>query len=255
MKKVEFINEEENENYLRITEDGFLKLIEKNGIINTIREYDIPEEFILKYYELIDKNIIIRALQLSEDFINSALTLEYFENSDILNLNMSTYSNLSEEFILEYDEYINWERMIVYLSSSDKIDDIGKFKKVIDKFNLWNLISANELPIDFIRENASKLDWRILSIVNCFTEEEKEEFSNFIPEKKIFNVEEYEFRIPTVKDIRDILKHRNYTKEELSKKIEEESKVEEERLRFEVKHKVENLTKEDLIRLREMLNN
>lgn len=254
MKKVEFINEEENENYLRITEDGFLKLIEKNGIINTIREYDIPEEFILKHYELIDKNIIISALQLSEDFINSALTLEYFENSDILNLNMRTYSNLSDEFIQEYNEYINWERMIVYLSSSDKID-VNRFKTVIDRFDLWNLISANELPIDFIRENASKLNWEILSIVNCFTEEEKEEFSDFIPEKKIFNMEEYEFKIPTVKDIRDILKHRNYTKEELSKKIEEESKAEEEKLRFEVKHKVENLTKEDLIRLREMLNN
>jgi hypothetical protein len=253
MKKVEFINEEENENCLRITEDGFLKLIEKNGILNTIKEYDIPEEFILKHYEIIDKNIIISALRLSEDFINSAITLEYFENSDILNLNMSTYSNLSEEFIQEYDEYINWERMIIYLSSSDKIDDINKFEKVIDKFNLWNLISANELPIDFIRENASKLDWEILSIVNCFTEKEKEEFSNFIPEKKTFNVEEYEFKILTIKDIRDIIKDRNYTKEESSKK-NEESKTEEEKLRFDVKHKVETLTKEDLIRLREMLN-
>lgn len=254
MKKIEFIKEEENENTIRITEDNFLKMINNNGLINTIKEYNIPEEFILKHYELLDKNIIIDCLELSEDFILSALTLEYFENTDIKDMNMRTYSNLSDNFIKEYDEWINWERMILYLSSTDKIDNIKNLTKVIERFNLWGLISANDLPIDFIRENSSKLDWRILSIVKCFTDEEKEEFSSFFPEKKEFQ-DEVEFKIPSVKDIRDILKHRNYSKEELMKKVEEDAKKEEENLRFEVKHKIENLTKEDLLKLKSILGN
>ena len=64
-----------------------------------------------------------------------------------------------------------------------------------------------------------------------------------------------EFKIPSVKDIRDILKHRNYSKEELMKKVEEDAKKEEENLRFEVKHKIENLTKEDLLKLKSILGN
>jgi hypothetical protein len=235
MKKVEFLKEEENENVIRITENNFLTIIKNNGVLNTIKEYNIPEEFILKHHELIDKNIIIDSLELSENFINSALELKYFDFSDIGELNMRTYSNLSDYFIKVYDEWINWERMILYLSSSDKIDDINKFKKVIEKFNLWNLISANELPIEFIRENSSKLDWKILSIVNSFTEEEKEEFSNFLPVREEFK-EEYEFSIPTVKEIREIIR---FSRENEVKNYENSNIDDLER--FEVNHKIENL--------------
>ena len=85
MKKVEFIQFEENSNSLKITEENFINLIESSGLISIIKEYQIPEEFLIKHREILDKNIIIDNLHLSEDFIKSALTLEYFENEDIKN--------------------------------------------------------------------------------------------------------------------------------------------------------------------------
>jgi len=245
MKKVEFIQFEENSNSLKITEENFINLIESSGLISIIKEYQIPEEFLIKHREILDKNIIIDNLHLSEDFIKSALTLEYFENEDIKNLNMNTYSTLSDEFIKKFNDYINWERMILYLSSSDKIENIERFTNVIEKFNLWTIISANQLPIEFIRKYSDKLDWRILSIVNEFTEEELEEFKQLIPEKKEFVETDYPFTIQ-VRDIEKIIRYAGT--EQSSSEISE--KIEEEDLRFDVKHRIEKLTREDLIKMK-----
>jgi hypothetical protein len=135
--------------------------------------------------------------------------------------------------------------MILYLCSSEKIENIENFSSVIEKFNLWTIISANELPIEFIRKNSNKLDWRILSIVNEFTEEQKEEFKDLIPEKKEFVEKEYPFKIQ-VRDIEKIIKYAGTDQKssEISEKIEEED------LRFDVRHKIEKLTREDLIKMK-----
>ena len=43
-----------------------------------------------------------------------------------------------------------------------------------------SLISANDLPIDFIRDYKDKLDWNFLSIVKYFSDDEMLEFSDYI---------------------------------------------------------------------------
>jgi len=45
---------------------------------------------------------------------------------------------------------------------------------------LWSIISANDLSIDFIRQWKDNLDWSYLSMVKCFTDEEKLEFADYI---------------------------------------------------------------------------
>ena len=74
--------------------------------------------------------------------------------------------------LYKYKNNINWERMIIYLSACDK--DVSIYADIIEKNNLWKVISANDLPIDFIRKHKSKLDWSILSIIKDFSEEEYE---------------------------------------------------------------------------------
>ena len=71
--------------------------------------YELTEDTILECTDLLDKEILIQGLNFSEDFINKALELEYFNNEDIYELNMTTYSNLSDKFITEYKENINWD--------------------------------------------------------------------------------------------------------------------------------------------------
>jgi hypothetical protein len=68
--------------------------------------------------------------------------------------------------------------MILYISTqSDTFDD---YIKIIENNNLWSLISANDLPIDFIRDYKDKLDWKLLSIVKNFSDNEKLEFIDYI---------------------------------------------------------------------------
>ena len=140
--------------------------------------YELTEDTILECSDLLDKNILLQGLNFSEDFITKAIEIEYLDINDIYELGMTTYSNLSDDFISTYKENINWDRMILYISTQS--DSFDNHTKVIEDKNLWSVISANDLSIDFIRQWKNKLDWSYLSMVKCFTDEEKLEFTDYI---------------------------------------------------------------------------
>ena len=140
--------------------------------------YELTEDTILECSDLLDKNILLQGLNFSEDFITKAIEIKYLDISDIYELGMTTYSNLSDDFISTYKENINWDRMILYISTQSNSFD--KHTKVIEDKNLWSIISANDLSIDFIRQWKDNLDWSYLSMVKCFTDEEKLEFTDYI---------------------------------------------------------------------------
>jgi hypothetical protein len=140
--------------------------------------YELTEDTILECSDLLDKEVLIQGLNFSEDFIRKAIEIEYLDINDIYELGMTTYSNLSDDFISTYKENINWDRMILYISTQS--DSFDNHTKVIEDKNLWSVISANDLSIDFIRQWKNKLDWSYLSMVKCFTDEEKLEFDDYI---------------------------------------------------------------------------
>lgn len=140
--------------------------------------YELTEDTILECADLLDKNILLQGLNFSEEFITKAIEIEYLDINDIYELGMTTYSNLSDDFISTYKENINWDRMILYISTQS--DSFDNHTKVIEDKNLWSVISANDLSIDFIRQWKNKLDWSYLSMVKCFTDEEKLEFADYI---------------------------------------------------------------------------
>lgn len=140
--------------------------------------YELTEDTILECSDLLDKNILLQGLNFSEEFITKAIEIEYLDINDIYELGMTTYSNLSDDFISTYKENINWDRMILYISTQSNSFD--NHTKVIEDKNLWSVISANDLSIDFIRQWKNKLDWSYLSMVKCFTDEEKLEFTDYI---------------------------------------------------------------------------
>ena len=140
--------------------------------------YELTEDTILECSDLLDKNILLQGLNFSEEFITKAIEIEYLDINDIYELGMTTYSNLSDDFISTYKENINWDRMILYISTQS--DSFDNHTKVIEDKNLWSVISANDLSIDFIRQWKNKLDWSYLSMVKCFTDEEKLEFVDYI---------------------------------------------------------------------------
>jgi len=140
--------------------------------------YELTEDSILECTDLLDKEVLIQGLNFSEEFVTKAIEVEYLTIEDITELSMTTYSNLSDEFVTKYKENINWDRMILYISTQS--DSFDNHTKVIEDKNLWSVISANDLSIDFIRQWKDKLDWSYLSMVKCFTDEEKQEFSDYI---------------------------------------------------------------------------
>jgi hypothetical protein len=141
-------------------------------------EYELTEDTILECTDLLDKEVLIQGLNFSEDFVTKAIEVEYLDIEDVNELSMTTYSNLSDEFITKYKENINWDRMILYISTQS--DSFDNHTKVIEDKNLWSVISANDLSIDFIRQWKDKLDWSYLSMVKCFTDEEKLELADYI---------------------------------------------------------------------------
>jgi hypothetical protein len=261
MKKIEIIENNINniEEFVKMTELEVLYKIEQEGLINFLQNYSLPEEFILKWghsgpeFIGLPKNIIITMMNLSEDFIKKAIDIDYFELEDIYELNMSTYANLSQKFIKIYEKYINWQRMILYLCSSEKIENIEKFEWIVEKFNLWKLISASELPMEFVRKNKDKLDWRIVSIINEFSNEEKEEFSQEIPNFKD-EWEEYWKENPTNHQ-KNMTNFRSSTEGPSIRDIRKiiDSNIKEEKKRFEVKHTMDELTNDDLLQIKEMI--
>ena len=253
MRKIELVEEKEIEEVVvKLTEQDLLDMISEDGLLSVLQCYEVPESFILKWGPIrdLDKNIIIQVMTLSEKFIKDAIDIDYFELEDVHGLNMKTYAGLSDKFTKLYENYINWERMILYLCSSEKIDDISKYEWVIEKFNLWKLISANQLPIDFIRKNRNKLDWRIVSIINNFTDEEKDEFVEDIPNYKEewdkFKEESNDFKIlPGSQD--------NLSIKNIRRMIEDTNVEVTENKRFEVKHSMDKLSDEDLLQIKEMI--
>jgi hypothetical protein len=259
MRKIEIVNEVKTDEVLKLTETDLLKMIKEDGLISVLTNYDVPEEFILKWgnpsveFDGMSKDIVISIMNLSEKFIKEAIEIDYLLPEDIFNLNMKTYSNLSEKFIKIFDKYINWERMILYLSSSEKIEDISKYEWIIEKYNLWKLISANNLPTDFIRKNKDKLDWRIVSIINDFSDEEKEEFVEEIPNYKE-EWDKFEKESENLTVMPEFIKSTNLSVKDIRKMINNvKEKESDHEKRFEVNHTMDKLTKDDLLQIKNLI--
>ena len=163
----------------QLTDDELIKMLEEKPTIMVLQDHKIPEDFILKYPNKVDKTVLIQNQALSEKFINSALESRYLEESDLIELSMTTYSTLSKDFLDKHRDSLNWKKLMMYLLSSDQIKDMKTYIDIINKYNMWSSVSACQLPIDFIREYKDFLDWKLLSLTNYFNKEQAEEFSGY----------------------------------------------------------------------------
>jgi hypothetical protein len=156
-------------------------LAEGYNTYDIVKNYDLSEDVILDSHDLLDKEVLIQGINFTENFVEMALEIEYFSTDDLKNLSMTTYSNLSKKFLHKHREFLNWTKLLIWVST--QTDSFADYVEIIQENNLWDLISANNLPIDFIREYKDKLNWNFLSIIKEFSEEEKLEFTDYIIEK------------------------------------------------------------------------
>lgn len=196
---------EEEQSTLVLTRKYLLDYIRKSGLVSAVQKFNIPESFISENLAEFNKSDFHMLLAyggyvISEDFLNRLLKMEYLYEDDIRNLSMSIYANLSQEFLQKYNDYINWDKMLSYLLNSDKVDNLNAFKEVIEKYKMWSLVSASPMSIEFIRENKDKLDWEFVTIMTDFTEEELEEFSEYIKSPKSFTYKDNYIDIDTARE-------------------------------------------------------
>ena len=163
----------------KVTKDWITSLMAEGwNTYDIVTNYQLEEDVILESLDLLDKEVIIEGLNLSENFLIKAIDEEIFSKEDVRNLTMSTYSKLSNEFIAKYSDYLNWSKMMLYISTQS--DDFNNYTEIIETYNLWDSISANDLPIEFIRQWKEKLNWTYLSMVKEFTDDEILEFADYI---------------------------------------------------------------------------
>lgn len=163
----------------KVTKDWIISLMADGWTTyDIVSNYKLEEDVILESLDFLDKEVIIEGINLSEDFLTRAISSESFTKDDVKKLTMSTYSQMSNDFITEYSDYINWSKMILYISTQS--DSFDNYITIIEENNLWGSISANDLPVDFIRQWKEKLNWDYLSMVKEFNDEEKIEFQDFI---------------------------------------------------------------------------
>jgi hypothetical protein len=106
-------------------------------------------ESICKLYKI--KFDISQYQKLSEEFIKEFQDKVNWES-------VSIYQKLSEEFIKEFQDKVNWESVSIYQKLSEEF--IKEFQDKVD----WYFVSANQkLSEEFIKEFQDKVNWESVS--------------------------------------------------------------------------------------------
>jgi hypothetical protein len=191
-KQINIVQTDVDTNIVDLSENQLLQMIKSDGLYSVLQNYELPIDFIYKFKDDISNlellNIIKSGIiDIPEEYIIKFLNDEYFELEDIKDFSMKIYSNLSQVFIKEYHNYINWERMLLYLVSSDSKISIWDFENIIEEYNLWNIVSSVDLPYDFIYKWKDKLNWNILSFVKEWDDERLIVLSEYIINKNNYD--------------------------------------------------------------------
>ncbi len=159
-----------------ITEEELIlnELNNENDWKSIVTEYKLSEEILETFYNQLKKYLedICEYQQLSEHFMK-----KHFKDLDInCWFNISTFQNLSEDFIQRYNGYVSWniisscqilsENFIIKhrksvnwqcISKSQKLSE--KFiKAYIDKIDFILISRYQQLSMDFILKYENKLD-------------------------------------------------------------------------------------------------
>jgi hypothetical protein len=187
MKKITLNNDKyQFENNSQIEEELTLKeLIKKiNSSPKFFEEYEISEEIIISLVEdpsFVGKDYLIPVFNCSQNLVKILLEKEFLKISDLQYLTLNTYFNFDKDFITEYQDHLNWNKIILRKANVTGLVSFNVLeKKKINELNLWDLASSFQLEKKFIKRNRQLLNWGIISITNDFKEEELSDYPELI---------------------------------------------------------------------------
>ena len=155
-------------------------------------EYEVSEEILSSLIEekFINKAYLIPVLTLSQEMVKKLLDKEYFKLSDLKYLTLNTYLNFNKDFINEYQDHLNWNKIILRKANVTGLVSFNVLEKnKINELNLWDLASSFQLEKKFIKKNREKLNWDIIRITNDFTYDELSDYPELV-NYKVDGIEE-----------------------------------------------------------------
>jgi hypothetical protein len=120
----------------------------------------LTEPFIAKYKDILVWRSIITYHNLSEDFIE--------QNSDYIDWSyLTSKQKLSENFIIKHSDKLNWNQMAYYQDLSESF-----IEQCADKLNWSSISSHQKLSNDFILKHKDKLNWGTI----CYNQDIPKDF-------------------------------------------------------------------------------
>lgn len=162
-----------------------LEKIDSIGLYRTIKEIKIENNFFIRNsdkvkFEQFWNFIEFGDYDIDETFLEDCIAHELIQTDKLFDLPMLIYSKLSKEFIDKYTDYLNWNRMLLYIISSNDVN-IFDYEDIILKYDLWNLVSTIELPYEFMVKYSDNLVWKFLYMTREeWSEEEIEVFPDLL---------------------------------------------------------------------------
>jgi hypothetical protein len=184
MKKKIQIVEKDDSIIVKMTKENLVSELQNNPY-HVLSNYELDDDFIIEYRNYIPKELMFE-INLSENVVKSLLERDYFEISDISSFSMGTYAGFSSEFISKVKEHLNWNRYILWLSANDNFNIDEYIYHFIDNNDplIWNIISVNDLPIEFLRKFKKNINWTMYFATNNPSDEIIQEFGDLKPIKE-----------------------------------------------------------------------
>lgn len=155
------------------------KFFEENKVHNNLLLEIIDDILVLDQYYLLHSIIPVYTFEL--DTIKILINKGHIELSELKYLSLNTYFNMDKSFITEYQDYLNWNKIILRKANVNGLVSFNVLeKKKINELNLWDLASSFQLEKKFIKKNRQKLNWEIISITNDFSNEELSDYPELI---------------------------------------------------------------------------
>jgi hypothetical protein len=181
---LDLLNSDFFENGLTLEE--LIKKIVSNP--NFFEQHEITNKFLM---EIIDDILVLNQYYLlhnispvytfTQDSVRTLIGKGHLELEELQYLTLNTYFNFDKDFINEFQDHLNWNKVILRKANVTGLVSFNVLeKKKINELNLWDLASSFQLEKKFIKKNRQKLNWEIISITNDFTYDELSDYPELI---------------------------------------------------------------------------
>lgn len=158
---------------------GNPKFFEQNNVTNEFLLEIIDDILVLDQYYLLHSITPVYTFEL--DTVKALIAKGHLELEELQYLTLNTYFNFDKDFITEYQDHLNWNKIILRKANVTGLVSFNVLeKKKINELNLWDLASSFQLEKKFIKRNRELLNWEIISITNDFKEEELSDYPELI---------------------------------------------------------------------------